>query len=141
MSANFDDSFKCHVFKDYGIIFDEKGSTCGTVRKVQWIKGDKEPDPSKAKVEIRKITQTPEGERLMKGYVFGTEEGPSELVHGLIDAGFGDTKKILRAVRTREDFLEAATTINEEFTDDDGESFDMRDLLLGMDSEEIVEED
>jgi hypothetical protein len=127
----------CHIFKDYGITFDEKGSTWGTVRKVQWIKNNKEPDENKAKIEIRKFTQTSEGERMMKGYTFSTPEGPGELVVGLIDAGFGDTKDILRAVRKRDDFLESAKHINEDkYDNDSGESFDMRDLLLGMVDEE-----
>jgi hypothetical protein len=135
----FDDSMKCHIFHDYGINFDEKGNTWGTVRKVQWIKGDKEPDESKAKIEIRKFTQTNEGERMMKGYTFSTPEGPGELIIGLIDCGFGDTKDILRSVRKREDFLEAAKTVNEDSDDNyNGETFDMRDLLLGYTEEEDV---
>lgn len=132
----FDSNMKCKVFKDYGITFDEKGSTWGSVRKVQWIKEGQEPDESKAKIEIRKFTQTSEGERMMKGYTFSTPEGPGELVIGLIDNGFGETKSILRSVRKRDDFLEAAKTINEDNDDSDGETFDMRDLLLGLDSEE-----
>ena len=136
----FDESMKCHIFKDYGITFDEKGSTWGTLRKVQWLKGDKEPDESKAKIEIRKFTQTSEGERMMKGYTFSTPEGPGELVIGLIESGFGDTKDILRSVRKREDFLEAAKTINEDNDENDsGEMFDMRDLLLGYTAEEEEE--
>ncbi len=130
----------CHVFKDYGITFDEKGSTWGTVRKVQWIKGEKEPDESKAKVEIRKFTQTSEGERMMKGYTFSTPEGPGELVIGLINAGFGETKDILKEVRKRDNFLEAAKHINEENDDNgSGESFDMRDLLLGYKDDDLEE--
>lgn len=134
----FDDSMRCHIFKDYGITFDEKGSTWGTVRKVQWLKDGKEPDETKAKIEIRKLTQTSEGERIMKGYTFSTPEGPGELIIGLIDNGFGDTKDILRSVRKREDFLEAAKTINEDNDENDsGETFDMRDLLLGYTEEEV----
>lgn len=129
----FDESMKCHIFKDYGITFDEKGSTWGTVRKVQWVKDGKEPDESKAKIEIRKFTQRPDGERMMKGYTFSTPEGPGELVVGLIEAGFGDTKDILKAVRKRDDFLSAAENINNDSEDDsNGETFDMRDLLLGI---------
>lgn len=125
-----------HVFQDYNIPFDEKGNTVGTVRKVQWVKEGNEPDESKAKVEIRKMYINDEGERAGKGLSFSTPEGPSELVEGMINAGFGRTKEILKAVRKRDDFLESAKTINED--DDgnsDGEMFDMRDLLLGMDNE------
>lgn len=125
----------CKVFKDYGITFDEKGSTWGSIRKVQWLTEGKEPDESKAKIEIRKFTQTTEGERMMKGYTFSTPEGPGELAIGLIQCGFGETKQILRTVRERDDFLEAAKTINDDDDNDNGETFDMRDLLLGMDND------
>lgn len=128
----FDQNLQQKIFKDYNITFDEKGSTWGTVRKVQWLKEGKEPDESKAKIEIRKFTQTAEGERMMKGYTFSTPEGPGELAVGLIDAGFGETKEILRSVRKRDDFLDAAKTINEDNDNSDGETFDMRDLLLGI---------
>lgn len=126
-----------HVFKDYNIAFDEKGSTYGTVRKVQWVKEGNEPDESKAKIEIRKMYVNDTGERAGKGFSFSTQEGPGELAIGLISKGFGDTKEILRAVRTRKDFLEAAKTINEDNDgSSDGEMFDMRDLLLGLDTSE-----
>ena len=34
-------SLQYHVFKDYNIQFDEKGATCGTVRKAQWVEKEK----------------------------------------------------------------------------------------------------
>ena len=135
-------SLSYHVFKDYNIAFDEKGSTVGTVRKIQWVKEGKEPDESKAKIEIRKMYMNTEDERPGKGYSFSTEEGPGELAVGLIEAGFGKTKDILRAVRKRDDFLEAAKNINSDDDESfDGEMFDMRDLLMGMDDESLEEDD
>ena len=138
----FDNQFQYHVFKDYDIPFDEKGTTCGTVRKVQWIKGSGEPDESKAKIEIRKVYTSGAEEKTGKGYTFSTPEGPGELAIGLIKAGFGDTKEILRAVRSREDFLEAANNINNDEDDNtSGDIFDMRDLLLAEDEEDEDNED
>lgn len=132
----FDNNLKYHMFFDFNIPFDEKGSTCGTVRRVQWVKEGSEPDESKAKIEIRKTYINSEGEKLGKGYTFSTLEGPGELAIGLISAGFGDTKEILRTVRKRDDFLQAATTINEETeSDDSGEMYDMRDLLTGYEKD------
>lgn len=132
----FDNNLKYHMFFDFNIPFDEKGSTCGTVRRVQWVKEGSEPDESKAKIEIRKTYINSEGEKLGKGYTFSTPEGPGELAIGLISAGFGDTKEILRTVRKRDDFLQAATTINEEIeSDDSGEMYDMRDLLTGYEKD------
>lgn len=131
-----------HVFKDYDIPFDEKGSMCGVVRLGQWLKAGQEPDESKAKVEIRKTYFQGGEEKIGKGYTFSTPEGPGELVVGLIKVGFGDTKEILRTVRTRDDFLEAATTINEDNDGiDDGEMFDMRDLFKDLSNEEEDEDD
>ena len=78
---------------------------------------------------------------MMKGYTFSTPEGPGELVVGMIDAGFGDTKEILKKKRKREDFLEAAKHINDEESDNSsGETFDMRDLLLGYSKGDEEEE-
>lgn len=138
----FDNSMQYHIFEDFDIPFDEKGTTCGTVRRVQWVKGDAQPDPEKAKIEIRKIYTSGAEEKTGKGYTFSTPEGPSELVHGLISKGFGNTKEILKLVRERDDFLEAANTINDDNDDSDsGEMFDMRDLLLGMEASSSDEED
>ena len=128
---------KYHVFEDLAS-FDEKDSACGTFRRVQWVKMNEEPDISKSKLELRKIYVNGGSERAGKGYTFSTEDGPSELTLALINSGFGNTKDILRAVRKREDFLESAKTINED--DDDnksGDMFDMRDLLIGMNDEDI----
>ena len=132
----FDESMKCKIFKDYNISFDEKGSSWGVLRKVQWYKeGKKEPDESKAKIEIRKIYQKGNEETIGKGYSFSTEEGPGELAIGLISAGFGDTKKILKEVRKRKDIKEAIENINNEDDESsDGETFDIRDLLIGLDN-------
>ena len=138
----FDNSMQYHIFKDYNIPFDEKGTTCGTVRKVQWVKDGSEPDESKAKIEIRKVYTSGAEEKTGKGYTFSTPEGPGELAVGLIKVGFGDTKEILRAVRTRDDFLDAAKTINEDNDgSDDGEMFDMRDLFLNIESKDEDDDD
>lgn len=136
----FDGNLRYHVFEDYNIPFDEKGASCGTVRKVQWVKEGNEPDENKAKIEIRKMYINSEGEKNGKGYTFSTPDGPSELVVGLINAGFGETKEILKSVRKREDFIKAAETINDDNeSSGNGELFDMRDLLLPK--TDIEEED
>lgn len=134
----FDNSMRYHIFKDYNIPFDEKGTTYGTVRKVQWVKEGNEPDKDKAKIEIRKVYTSGAEEKVGKGYTFSTPEGPGELISGLIEAGFGETKNILKSVRKREDFADAVANINNDEDDNsDGDMFDMRDLLLaGIDNEE-----
>lgn len=126
-------SMSCHIFKDYNVVFDEKGSSCGVIRRVQWLGDGQEPDESKSKLELRKIYTSAKGETNGKGYTFSTESGPSELVIGLIDAGFGDTEEIIKHTKDRDDFVEAVKAISFDdasVTDDNGEVFDMRDLLL-----------
>ena len=71
-----------------------------------------------------------------KGYSFSTPEGVDELAEGLVSIGFGNTKELLKSIRLREDFMEAATHINDEESDGEGEMFDMRSLLMGIDTEE-----
>ena len=118
-----------HIFKDYNIIFDEKGSKYGTLRKVQWVKEGKTPDESKAKLEIRHMVNSSEGETFSKGYAFDTEEGPHELVEGLIKCGFGNTKNILKELVIRDDFKSSVENFNKEEEEESGEMFDMRELL------------
>ena len=125
-----------HIFTDYDMPFDEKGSTCGVIRKVQWVKNDKEPDESKAKVEIRKVYLDANGtEKIGKGFTFSTEEGPSELAQNLVKIGYGDTKELLRILRFRKNFKDSIKNIDVDNEGDDSEMFDMRDLLLSISDE------
>ena len=138
----FDSNMQYHVFKDYDVPFDEKGSTVGTIRKVQWVKTGEEPDESKAKLELRKMYIQGEGERPGRGYTFGTLEGPHELAEGLVRIGFGNTKTLLKDLRDRNDFEEAVNTISDDDDgNDDGEFFDMRNLLMGTDEESDIDDE
>lgn len=136
-----DNNFRFHVFKDFNMPFDEKGTTCGVIRLVQWgIKDGEEPDQDKAKLEIRKMYTAKGDERVGKGYVFSTPEGPSELAENLLSIGYGDTKKCIKVLAGRDDFKESVENINVD-EDDDGSMFDMRELLSGINITEEEEED
>ena len=54
----FDNSMQYHIFKDYEIPFDEKGSTCGTVREVQWVKEGSEPDEDRVFTSVTRLHHT-----------------------------------------------------------------------------------
>lgn len=129
--------FKPTYFKhgDLDAIFDERGSSFLTMRRIQWGKEGEESNPDKAKLELRKWTVNPDGEVPLKGFSFLTEEGPHNLAEVLVSNGFGSTKTILRDLKRRDDFKESVLHINddEDSSSDDGEYFDMRDLLLGDD--------
>ena len=132
-----DVSINYKVFKDFGIQFDEKNNSFGTIRVAQWYKAGAEPDESKAKLEIRKFSEGPEGERALNGYTFSTPEGPHELTEAMVKIGYGDTKKLLKELSTREDFKESVENINsDDDNDSDGEMFDMRSLLLGIEADD-----
>lgn len=113
-------------------VFDEKGSVFLALRKLQWgIDQNEQEDPEKVKLDIRKYYSKPDGkERLSKGVSFLTEEGPSELVHVLLEEGYGDTQKCLEVLKERENFKEAVTFVfNMEEKGDNSEFFDPRQLL------------
>ena len=130
----YDNNLRCHVFKDYNIPFDEKGTSVGVVRVVQWgIKDGEEPDANKAKLEIRKMYTGKGEERSGRGYTFSTPEGPSELTEGLLKIGYGDTKKCIKTLATRDDFKDSVENINVDEDDNDDEGmFDMRELLMNI---------
>lgn len=136
----YDNNIRCHVFEDFNIPFDEKGTTCGSVRLVQWVKDGAEPDSEKAKLEIRKVYTSGAEEKVGKGYTFSTPEGPSELVEGLLKIGYGNTKTCLRHLAMRDDFKESVETINDD-GDDDSEMLDIRELLSNIEISSDDEED
>jgi hypothetical protein len=130
---NSDKIIKPVMFDNMNEIVDERGSTFIAMRKVQWCEEGKTPDREKAKLEIRKWRITPEGEeRADKGFSFLTEEGPHELARALVHNGFGNTKVILKEIKTRDDFADAAKHLydKEETSKGNGEYFDIRTALL-----------
>lgn len=113
-------------------VFDEKGNMFLAMRKVQWCKEGVEPDPEKAKLELRKWHMKAEGEeRASKGFAFLTEEGPHELAKVLVSNGYGHTKDILMKLKERDDFEESVKSIYDEVDQDNDEYFDPREALLG----------
>ena len=108
-------------------IFDEKGNTFLAMRKIQWCKEGVEPDPDKAKLELRKWHMSAEGEIAGKGFSFLTEEGPHELVNALISNGYGHTNEIIDLLKQRDDFNESVVCNKE---DQDDEYFDPRETFM-----------
>lgn len=131
------------MFDGLDAIFDEKGSMFLSMRKVQWVKEGNEPDPSKAKLELRKWIVGPDGvEKANKGMTFLTEEGPHELAKTLVHHGYGKTKEILLELKGRKDFQESVNTLFDKDEDTgSGEYFDMRSALLAEDDGEEEEDD
>lgn len=112
-------------------IIDEKGSAFIALRKIAWGVGQNEEveDESKIKTDIRKYYNTPDGERMNKGVSFLTEEGPHELVHVMLEEGYGDTSKCMAILKDRSDIKEAITFVYNLEPSEDNEFYDPRDLL------------
>lgn len=133
--------FNAHpvIFDEKNNIFDERGNKFSALRKIAWVNNDEdlndkdtyEKYKEKAKFEIRNWTVDESGKEIAaKGFTFLNPEGPNALVSAMIHEGFGDTKEVLKELRTRPDFKEAVETINDTESVGDGEYFDMRSLLL-----------
>ncbi len=127
------------IFKDFNILFDEKAGSYGSVRLAQWYKAGAEPNPDKAKYEIRKINikNDGSGEIPGKGVSISSKEAMDDLTDGLVKNDFGNTRNILKSISGREDFKETLENINKDPDDEtDGELFDMRSLLMNIEPEE-----
>ena len=136
--SKFNKDFKSELhFKFFGgldEIVDEKGSMYIALRKTAWYNEGKEPSEDNAKIEIRKW-QVQDGESQAdmprRGVTFLTEEGPHNLTEAMVKHGFGDTKKIINQLKTRDDFPDA---VQHMYDDDESmnsdEFFDAREMLL-----------
>ena len=121
------------TFDGIDIVFDEQGSGFLSIRKVQWVEEGVEPDPEKAKLEMRKYIIGKDGEEIIgKGVPFLTERGPHNLAEELIKNGYGDTKEVLSLISQRDDFKETVENLYTTKKEDSstGEFFDMRAALL-----------
>lgn len=112
-------------------IIDEKNNQFIRLAEIAWAGADEEVDPSKIKLDIRKYTTDADGnERMLKGCSFLTEDGPHELTHALVEEGFGNTEKILTAIKQRSDFPDAVKSCyGEKAADAADDTFDLRNII------------
>ena len=110
---------------------DEKNNQFIRLAEIAWAGADEEVDPSKIKLDIRKYTTDADGnERMLKGCSFLTEDGPHELTHALVEEGFGNTEKILTAIKQRSDFPDAVKSCyGEKAADATDDTFDLRNII------------
>lgn len=88
-------------------VFDEiAGNSFLALRRLRWS------PTSSFKLDIRKWYTNSSGEEIAgKGVSFMTEDGPDNLIEALMNHGYGDTRKTLNAMKSREDFLPAVKEI------------------------------
>ena len=120
-----------YSFRGINRIIEEKGNTFLRLAVIAWVGEDEDVDPSKIKLDLRKYTTDAEGnEKMLKGVSFMTEQGPHDLVHVMVEEGFGNTEKILDTIKTRTDFSDAVkSSYGEKVSDSNDEVFDLRDIL------------
>ena len=107
-------------FGDY--IIDESGNQSLNLRKISW-------NGRPFKLDLRKYSYSDGGERMLKGVTI-SEEGADELTGTLVEKGYGDTTRIIKAIRGREDFDESLLDKNIPIEDDGSEDFyDPKQLL------------
>lgn len=141
---NKDVVIKPFIFLDeINEIVEERGNQYTAIRKVQWIKEGEDPDPTKGKLEIRKwMIQKDGSEQANKGVVFMTENGPNQLTEILVKNNYGDTKNIIKSLLKRENFKESLQNLdNDDTSDNSGDYFDMRDMLLSYEETENKDDD
>lgn len=95
--------FNLEIDPEFDEIIDEGvGNSFVALRRLKWS------DNSPFKLDIRRWITDAEGNEIAgKGCSFITEEGPSNLVHTLIDHNYGDTATIIEKVSKRSDFVDA----------------------------------
>jgi hypothetical protein len=101
----------------FDFLIDEKQNTYISLRKVKW------GDSAEPRVDLRKYITTANGERMSKGVSFMTDEGPHELANVLVEQGYGDTRRILDALATRNNLKVVTKEV------DDEEYFDIESII------------
>lgn len=123
--------FSYEIVDNFDKVFDEKGNSMLSLRKIKWGESDS------VKLDLRKWYNTANGETVGKGFSFLTEEGPHELAKVLVENGYGYTKDIVNAIKTRKDFKQVMESVASdidisglEVEEDSADYYDPKDILL-----------
>ena len=123
--------FSYTIEDNFDKVFDEKGNSMLALRKIKW------GDSDSVKLDLRKWYNGKDGETVGKGFSFLTEEGPHELAKVLVENGYGYTKDIVNALKSRKDFKQVMENVasdidisNLEIEDDTTDYYDPKDILL-----------
>lgn len=113
------------IQEGFDFIIEESGNSSLNLRKVGWNGRD-------PKLDLRKWSYTDGQERAMKGVTM-TDEGADELTGVLVEQGYGNTKRIAKALVERDEYDEVMKHLNdvEEDMDDGSESYYDPSELLG----------
>ena len=125
MAKERNEDFKYDIVDEYDYIIQESGNSSVNLRKISW-------NGAPFKIDLRKYSYSDGQERMMKG-VSITEDGANELAGVLVETGYGETKRIAKALRERDNFKEEM--LEPDYVDEDDGSedyYDPKQLLGGL---------
>lgn len=122
MAKEHDDNFQYDVLEGFDFILEESGNSSINLRKISW-------NGRPHKLDIRKYAYQNGEERMMKGIGL-SEEGANELTGTLVEQGYGDTARLVKAIKKRTGFETAFDDIDMPVEDDSDEDYyDPKQLL------------
>lgn len=119
--------FTMEIEDGFDFIIEESGNSSLNLRKISW--NGREP-----KLDLRKWNYSEGHEIAMKGVTL-SDDGADELTGVLVEYGYGDTRRILKALKNRADYEESISNIdktddiNSSYDDESEEYYDPRELL------------
>ena len=121
-------SFSFKMEEGFDFVLQEGQNTSTNLRKIAW------GDSSEAKIDIRKWSYSNGEERALKGVTL-SDYGASELANVLVEQGYGDTKRSLKSLSNRADYIESLNNLDsddsseDDVYDDSEEYYDPNALL------------
>jgi hypothetical protein len=94
MAWNSDKEISMEIEEGFDFILEEGQNTSINLRKISW-------NGRPSKLDIRKWNYTDSGERAMKGIGL-SDEGADELAAVLVENGYGETRRLVKALKERE---------------------------------------
>lgn len=115
------------IQEDFDFIIEESGNSSLNLRKVGWNGRD-------PKLDLRKWSYKDGTERALKGVTM-TDEGADELTGVLVEQGYGNTKRIAKALAKREEYndvMQHLDDVEDDIIDSSEEYYDPSELLGSM---------
>lgn len=125
MARDNNKEFTMDILEGFDYIIEESGNSSLNLRKVSWNGRDH-------KLDLRKWNYQDGQERAMKGVTL-SDDGADELSAVLVEQGYGNTKRLIKALTKREEYNDSMNHLNdiEEEVDDGSEDYYDPSELLG----------
>ena len=105
--------FSFEIVPNFDFVLEEGSNTSVNLRKISWNGRD-------PKLDIRKWSYNDGEERMLKGCTL-SDEGGNELACVLVEHGYGDTSRLLKALSQRDDFHTTVDVGESKSEEDDNE--------------------